>query len=102
MNSECDQLIESFIIRHKLLVCYIGIFLGLIMFYGVKGEHDEFFEQGNGVNAEYQVLYAGDYFHLGEMVSHWAIISILTILGIVFVIMGNAFAEDYLEKKRNE
>lgn len=84
--SEFDQAVHNGIKRNKLYIIFGGIFLGFVMFYGLDEEdkkQQEFFDKGDGYSTEYKIRVGGHIYYLGEMVSHWANIAILTIVGIL-------------------
>jgi len=64
-----------------------GIFalipLSILLFYGTEDKNADFFENGDGVRAEYKIIYNRQAYYIGEMVSHWSLIVTLSIVGLL-------------------
>ena len=86
IQQEQDKLIEAGFIKYRLYIIFASIVALVIAFYGVNedsAKEERFFAEGDGVSSEYRIRVGGHVYHLGEMVSHWANIAVLSIIGIL-------------------
>ena len=55
----------------------------LIAIFGIDDKKADFFNKGDGITAEYRIIYKQQMYYFGEMVSHWSMIATLSIVGIL-------------------
>ena len=90
--TEFDQAVHQGIIKNRLYIIFGGIFLGLVLYYGIDEQNVKqyrFFDEGDGVSAEYWIRVRGSMYHLGEMVPHWDVIITLSVIGMLFALMAH-------------
>lgn len=75
-------------INTSMYLSFAVIPLALLIFYGIEDNLADFF--ANAIYPDdYRTVYDNKVYHLGIMVSHWAIIVILSILGILLSWIGH-------------
>lgn len=57
--------------------------LFILLFYGIEDKKADFFENGDGVRAEYKIIYNRQAYYIGEIVSHWSLIVTLSVVGLL-------------------
>lgn len=83
--SEFDQQVHHCVKRNMLYLIFGSIFFATLFYYGHEEENvkqQRFFDEGIHYD-DYRVRMGSHFYHLGIMVSHWANIAIITIIGIL-------------------
>jgi hypothetical protein len=83
--SEFDQLVHNCVKRNKLYLIWGAIFFAVLFYYGHDEENakqQRFFDEARHYD-DYQVRVGSHFYHIGIMVSHWANIIVLTMIGIL-------------------
>lgn len=75
----------------SMLVSFAVIPLIIVLYFGIEDKNKHFFDNGNGVTAEYKIIYNKQSFHLGEMVSHYSLLVTVCMVGIFLSVIGHLF-----------
>jgi len=90
------------VLPYQMYFSFVVITLGTIGYYGFEDKHADFFENGNGVTAEYKIRYNKQVYHLGEMVALPALLVTMSGIGIAISALFHLGLDGYLLERRNK